>query len=187
MISVKLFADFLGEALLILKKEAAQAGKVDLERARRRLGEMIEDKVPVCLSLNKCRKKMIWFQFFNFQNEVSRKEYEENLVLKNDELAWRFNLSGLYRFLSSMEEESDIEPSFDGKVMLVHAHPSAFVNDFDFVRSMMPNTEFIGITNGDHNLHISHSDEFLEKIVSFVNRTENEKTETSETSDEASD
>lgn len=46
-VSVKLFADFLGEALLILKKEAAQAGKLDLEAARRRLNEMIKDKVPV--------------------------------------------------------------------------------------------------------------------------------------------
>lgn len=46
-ISVKLFADFLGEALLILKKEAAQAGKLDLEAARQRLNEMIKDKVPV--------------------------------------------------------------------------------------------------------------------------------------------
>lgn len=44
---MKLFADFLGEALLILKKEAAQAGKLDLEAARQRLNEMIKDKVPV--------------------------------------------------------------------------------------------------------------------------------------------
>lgn len=46
-IGVKLFADFLAEALLILKKEAEQAGKLDLEAARKRLGEMINDKVPV--------------------------------------------------------------------------------------------------------------------------------------------
>ena len=46
-VSVKLFADFLGEVLLILKKEAAQAGMVDLTAARRRLNEMITDKVTV--------------------------------------------------------------------------------------------------------------------------------------------
>ena len=46
-VSVKLFADFLGEAMLILKKEAIQAGKLDLKVARRRLNEMIEDKVKV--------------------------------------------------------------------------------------------------------------------------------------------
>lgn len=86
-----------------------------------------------------------------------------------------------------MEEASDIEPSFDGAVLLVHAAKSMFVTDFDYVRSMMPNTEFNEIADGDHNLHISHPDELLERIVSFVNRTENEKAETSETSDETSD
>lgn len=120
----------------------------------------------------------------DFQSESSRKEYESNLILKDDQLAWKFNLPGLYRFLTSMENAAEVR--YDGAVLLVHASNSLFVDDCEYVRSMMPNTEFIEIPDGDHNLHISHPKELVERIVSFVNRTENEKTEGSET-DETSE
>ena len=83
-----------------------------------------------------------------------------------------------------MEEASEV--SFDGAVLLVHAANSMFVEDPDYVRIMMPNTEFVEIANGDHNLHISHPEELVARIVSFVNRTENARTDASET-DETSD
>lgn len=81
-----------------------------------------------------------------------------------------------------MEGESDV--SFAGAVLLVHASDSQFVDDCDYVRSMMPHTEFYAIDNGDHNLHISHPEELVARIVSFVTRTENERSEGSETASE---
>ena len=97
-----------------------------------------------------------------------------NLTIKNGELSWIYNLNGLYAYLDPKTNVPDFQPAFDRDVLVVHAQPSDFVDDYDYVRSMMPNAEFSPIANGDHNLHKSHPAELLDRIVAFVNKLSNE-------------
>lgn len=103
--------------------------------------------------------------------------------MKDGELSWIYNLNGLYDFFDPKINVPDFMPAFDRQVLLVHAQPSAFVDDYDYVRSMMPNVEFSAIAGGDHNLHKSHPDELLARIVEFVNRKTKESGETNEGSE----
>lgn len=102
--------------------------------------------------------------------------------MKDEQLSWVYNLDGLYTYLDANVNTPHFTPSFDGPVLVVHAEPSAFVDDYDYVRSMMPNVEFSPIANGEHTLHQSNPEELLARIVSFVNKT-NETGDANEGSD----
>lgn len=106
--------------------------------------------------------------------------------MKDGELSWIYNLTSLYTYLDPNLNTPNFTPRFDGPALVVHAEPSAFVDDYDYVRSMLPKAEFSAIPNGDHNLHKSHPDELLAQIVAFVNKTSetgeaNEGSEANET------
>lgn len=110
----------------------------------------------------------------------------DNLIVKDEQLNWIYNLNGLYTYLDANVNTPDFTPSYNGPVLVVHAQPSQFVDDYDYVRSMMPNVEFSPIPGGEHNLQQSNPEELLDRIVSFVNKTHetgdaNEGSEANET------
>ena len=100
-----------------------------------------------------------------------------NLILRDNQLEWKFNLKELNNFLDLMYKEGNvysdnIKVNFNGDVLLIYGGQSEFFKkdeDIDDVLKVLPNTKFECIETGGHSLPFTHANEFLNKTVSFIN------------------
>jgi len=86
---------------------------------------------------------------------------------------WRFNLDSIIQSLEKgWLNELVYDKPFEGKVLLIYGKKSDQIDDNQLVllKKWFPNIVFECIEDANHYLHIEHVNQFLDKLLPFVNQ-----------------
>ncbi|RWS30101.1 alpha/beta hydrolase domain-containing protein 11-like protein, partial [Leptotrombidium deliense] len=130
--------------------------------------------VPSGLSLSESRRKVDEHLKSFVPDEFVRGFLLMNLKKSNEGIAWKYNLSAIERFLrdNSLNDLKLCAP-FKGEVLVIHGGMSDYVrtDDYESIREWFPNCKFECIPEGNHYLHIQCQQEFLKRVLLFINST----------------
>lgn len=116
---VQIFAYFLRDSLNKLRDE-----KLELEAAKERLNELLEG---------------------NIKDPTNRNGLVSNLVMRDGQLSYKYNIDELIKFLDTLEKIEDVIPNWSGPCLEIYGSLSPFINkdDYESILKLLPNTEYV--------------------------------------------
>nr|XP_027196201.1 protein ABHD11-like [Dermatophagoides pteronyssinus] len=93
---------------------------------------------------------------------------------KDGKIKWHFNTRALEMLVRNrMAHQLDTNKPFNGKSLIIYGEQSDYVrpDQFDQIRMIMPNVQFVNIANTGHYLHVEKAQQFIDIVVDFLKKS----------------
>ena len=102
-----------------------------------------------------------------------RQFFLASLCERNGQVDWKFNFPVLTQFLVGELNKIAVDRPFNGDCLLIYGGRSVYFDESHFksVLEIFPKMRFEVVPEGNHYLHITHYQEFLDLLIPFLKRS----------------